>query len=95
MGDYRTDFVHFISVESRLARLQIRTIDLIDRLDFSLASQLDSIVKRSTRSVDSIDFGVYPCAVRLAPPPVCPSPSNQDEDTMCLPSAFNSCEETV
>ena len=51
MGDYRTDFVHFISVESRLARLQRRTI--------SLTSRLDSIVKRSTRSVDSIDFGVY------------------------------------
>ena len=34
MGDYRTDFVHFISVESRLARLQRRTIDSIDDSTF-------------------------------------------------------------
>jgi len=33
VSDYRTDFVHFISVESRLARLQRRTIDSIGRLD--------------------------------------------------------------
>ena len=57
VGDYRTDFVHFISVESRLAQLQRRTIDSVDRLDFSLASRLDSTpssndrLDRSTRSI--------------------------------------------
>jgi len=57
MGDYRNEFVHFISVESRLARLQRRTIDSIDQLDFSLASRLDSTpssndrLDRSTRSI--------------------------------------------
>ena len=57
MGDYGTDFVHFISVESRLAKLQRRTIDSVDRLDFSLASRLDSTpssndrLDRSTRSI--------------------------------------------
>jgi len=54
VGDYRTDFAHFISVESRLARLQRCTVNSIDRLDFSLASRLDS----HRHTIDSIDFGV-------------------------------------
>ena len=55
MGDYRTDFVHFISVESRLARLQRRTID--STFQISLASRLDStpssndLLGRSIRSI--------------------------------------------
>ena len=53
----------YISVESRLARLQRRTIDSIDRLDFSLASRLDSTpssndrLDRSTRSISGSILG--------------------------------------
>ena len=55
VDDYRTDFVHFISIESPLARLQRRTIDSIDRLDFSLASRLDWLHRQTIDSIGRLD----------------------------------------
>ena len=59
MGDYRTDFVHFISVESRLLDFKdVRSTRSIDStFQISLASRLDStpssndLLGRSIRSI--------------------------------------------
>ena len=58
-SDYFLTWCGWLPNRFRSLRKCWKSTGAIDRLDFSLASRLDSIIKRSTRSVDSIDFGVY------------------------------------